>query len=63
MYGALDIAQEGSYTIILTLTTRDGNFKDVHPKKISQAIRIVLHWMLIKHIVCSTSDLQTNDVK
>ena len=59
----LIFAQESTCTIILTLTAREGNFGDFHPKQLLQAISIVLHCMSMKYNVCITSDLQTNDVK
>lgn len=47
-------SQEGTCTIILTLTALEGNFGDVHPKKM--ASNIYCTTLFIKRIVCSTSD-------
>ena len=55
----LIFAQESTCTILLTLTAREGNFGDFHPKQLLQAIFIVLHCMSIKYNVFCTSDLQT----
>ena len=59
----LIFVQESICTIILTLTVREGNFGDFHPKQLLQAIFIELHCISIKYNVCSMSDLQTKNVK